>query len=351
MITDIRLQNFRSYKDDSFEVGAGVNIIVGPNASGKTSLLEAVQVICLGNSYRAKDVELIKYQKPWARLDAHTETGQRTVKLERAETGAKKSFEIDKQKFTRLSFVKTLPIVLFEPNHLQLLHGAPELRRAQLDDLLEQIVPGFGPLRLQYRRTLAQRNSLLKKGEQLARRQLFVWNVRLSELGGRVAGHRQELVQVINKEISRLYSSISDTKARVSASYSSTCTNSNYSSSLLKNLEASASLDFERGFTAHGPHRDDLKIALNGHPAEESASRGETRTLVLALKIIELKLVENSRDKKPILLFDDVFSELDGRRRKALTEFLSNHQAFITTTDADVVIEHFAANCNVIPLG
>src|SRR5882762_4874291 len=125
MITDIRLQNFRSYKDAAFELGAGVNIIVGPNASGKTNLLEAIQIICLGSSYRAKDRELAQFNKPWARLDAHTKDGQRVVKLENNSAVFKKSFIIDNQDFIRLPFAKMLPVVLFEPEHLQLLRGRP----------------------------------------------------------------------------------------------------------------------------------------------------------------------------------------------------------------------------------
>lgn len=350
MITDIRLQNFRSYKDDSFELNPGVNIIVGPNASGKTNLLEAVQVICLGSSYRARDIELIRFNKPWARLDAHTQTGQRTVKLQRTENSAVKTFEIDKQKFTRLSLIKMLPVVLFEPNHLQLLHGAPELRRGFMDDLLEQTIPEFSRLRRQYRRALAQRNALLKKGSQAGSSQLFAWNIRLSELGGRIAGHRQTLIVNIEKEVSKLYSTLANSKTKVTISYDTTCSVENYSSSLLKKLESSLELDYARGFTGHGPHRDDLVVRLGGHPAQHTASRGETRTLLLTLKIIELRLIEKIQDKKPLLLLDDVFSELDGARRRALTEFLQGYQTFITTTDADVVVEHFSESCNVIPV-
>lgn len=348
MITDIRLQNYRSYVDESFELASGVNIIVGPNASGKTNLLEAIQVICQGSSYRGRDIELIRFDQPWARLDTHTETGQRTVKLERIENGAKKTFEIDKHPLSRIILVRSLPVVLFEPNHSQLLHGAPEARRGFLDDLLEQTVPGFGALRRQYRRALAQRNALLKK--QAAKDQLFAWNVRLSELGGRLAQHRDELANDINSSIEELYGELARGKAEVSFMYDSACAKQNYGSMLLKKLEAHTELDYARGFTSYGPHRDDLKVTLKNHLAQETASRGETRTLLLALKIVELRIIEKMRGVKPILLLDDVFSELDGARRRALTEFLSGYQTFITTTDADVVVQHFTETCNIIPL-
>src|SRR5690606_14492144 len=100
----------------------------------------------------------------------------------------------------------------------------------------------------------------------------------------------------------------------------------------------------------NGPHRHDLQVILNGHPAAIAASRGETRTLLLALKILELKLLERVRDKKPLLLLDDVFSELDGARRRSLTQFLGSYQSFITTTDADIVVQHFMDNCTILPI-
>jgi DNA replication and repair protein RecF len=120
---------------------------------------------------------------------------------------------------------------------------------------------------------------------------------------------------------------------------------------LLHNLEIGLERDMLRGFTSVGPHREDMLITFNGHPASETASRGEARTLVLALKVIELQLLEQARGLTPLLLLDDVFSELDGARRRALTEYLSNYQTFITTTDADVVIQHFTESCQIIPLG
>lgn len=349
-ITDIRLQHFRSYQDESFELAPGVNIIVGPNASGKTNLLEAVLVQALGASYRVKDVELIQFDQPWARLDAHTVNGMRTVKLERNGEAVKKSFTIDDLPFQRLSLQKQMPVVLFQPNHLLLLSGAPDLRRAFLDDLLEQTVPGYGTLRRQYRRTLAQRNALLKKGYAQARDHLFAWNVRLSELGGRLVVERSDLVKRFNERILELYGALSSSKTTVSLKYITQCDVTHYSTQLLHKLEAHVLQDCERGFTAHGPHRDDLAVYLDGHQATETASRGETRTVLLALKILELELLEEIREQKPLLLLDDVFSELDGARRQALTRYLESYQTFITTTDADVVVQHFMDRCAIIPM-
>ena len=337
MITDLRLQYFRSYTDASFDFGDGVNIIVGPNASGKTNLLEAILVVMQGASYRAKDNELVQFGASWARLDADTPHGGRVVKMQAAGDGkVLKSFDIDNQPLSRLTPQRLMPVVLFEPNHLLLLSGSPDLRRSFLDDLLEQTMVGFGATRRHYRRVLAHRNALLKRQPHDLREQLFVWNLRLSELGGKIARERQALISRFAERIGDMYSGLSGSGSAVQVAYAARFQPEDYESALLRKLEASTDLDVLRGFTAYGPHRDDLSVSIDNHPAQESASRGESRSLVLALKMLELQLVEEARGTRPVLLLDDVFSELDGKRRQALTTFVASHQTFITTTDADI---------------
>jgi DNA replication and repair protein RecF len=348
MITNLRLQHFRSYDEAGFELESGVNIIVGPNASGKTNLLEAVLVVARGGSYRGRDVELIRFGAPWTRLDAETLDGTRTVKLQReSDDKCLKTFVMDGQQMARLTPQRTMPVVLFEPNHLLLLSGSPELRRNFLDDLIEQTNMRFGALRRHYKRVLSQRNALLKQQPRDLREQLFVWNVRLSELGGQIAHERQELITRFNERMSELYGRLATTEHGVELSYVSQFLPETYETALLHKLESSTELDVLRGFTAYGPHRDDLSVQIDGHEASSAASRGETRTLVLALKILELQLLEELRASRPLLLLDDVFSELDAKRRQALTVFVADYQTFITTTDADIVLHHFAAS-NVI---
>lgn len=345
MITNLRLQHFRSYDDASYELESGVTVIVGPNASGKTNLLEAVLVAARGNSYRGRDIELLHFDTPWARLDAETLEGPRVVKLQRdGDDRCLKTFIVDGQELARLTLARSLPVVLFEPNHLLLLSGSPELRRSFLDDLIEQTSPRFGALRRHYKRVLAQRNSLLKKQPRDMTEQLFVWNVRLSELGGQIAHERTALVSRFQDRMSELYGRLAAGSQVVELAYVSQFAPATYETALLHKLEANTELDVLRGFTAYGPHRDDLSVRLDGHEANSAASRGETRTLVLALKILELQLLEELRGVRPLLLLDDVFSELDAHRRQALTAFVADYQTFITTTDADVVLKHFAAS-------
>lgn len=351
MINDIRLQNFRSYTDDSYEFSPEVNIIIGPNASGKTNILEAIMVNSLGKSYRAKDTDLIQFDKDWARVDCRLINGRRTVKITKTQISADKTFEINNLKIKRLTTNKTLPIVLFEPNNLLILTGSPDVRREYIDNLLEQTVFGFSSIRKQYKRTLSQRNRLLKQGPLFANTQIFAWNIRLSQLGSDIANQRNRLIQNIAQKIEQKYQEISKTNSNTEVKYDSQCNLEQYSSDMLHKLEKNLNKDFERGFTSVGPHRDDMTVLLNGHRIEDAASRGESRTMMLCFKTIEMGLLYESRDVKPILLLDDVFSELDGSRRRALTESFDGHQAFITTTDADVVVEHFLDSCNVIPLG
>lgn len=349
MLTDLRLQRFRSYRDQVFSLEPGVNIIVGPNASGKTNLLEALLVVCRGSSFRAKDAELIAFGAPWARIDAQGPAETRTIKYVPQANGlVKKEFVINNQIFARLSHAKSLPVVLFEPNHLLLLHGSPEARRDYLDNLLEQLQPGYATIRRNYRRALAQRNALLKRGHT-AIDQLFAWNIRLSDLGAHVARARHELVQELAPQLQTLYATLApDRVVIVSAEYATMGDIEHYGSRLLQALERRQSIDVERGFTTVGPHRDDLIITFDGRAGAEVASRGETRTVLLALKIIELKLLESIRDGKPLLLLDDVFSELDTARRRALTKVIDGYQACITTTDADVVARDFKQYCHLI---
>ncbi len=356
MISSLRLQNFRSYKDASFEFNDGVNIIIGPNASGKTNILEGLVYICIGSPFRALDRENIRYKATWARLDGATATNQTRIiklQLDTAASGnevVRKEFIIDDYPKKRLGLEDTIPVVLFEPDNLQSLTTSPERRRQFIDSILSQTHPEFSRQQRDYNRVLAQRNRLLKTGTSAAKESIFAWNIRLSDLGGQIAAKRHALLNRLNRGISHSYSQLADKKHQVTLSYLSTLAPSQYASQMLKKLEKSLEKDLARGFTGIGPHRDDIAIEINKIPIYHHASRGETRTTLLALKVQETQLLEEHRDQKPLLLLDDVFSELDGKRRKALTAFIRNYQSFITTTDADVVSKRFTRSTRLISL-
>jgi len=348
VISNLRLQNFRSYLDDSFEFDPGVNIIVGPNASGKTNLLEALLVLARGSSYRASDKDLILFGELWFRLVADVDGGERIVKLE-TDPITSKTFDINSKVYKRLRQEYTLPVVLFEPNHLTILSGSPEKRRLYLDDLLEQTRVGYGSTLRAYQRALAQRNALLKK-PMVSDGEIFPWDVRLAELGAVISRARSELVAVIDQDIGKIYSRIARTKDKIAIVYQPEFKIESYESVMLKKLEEDISIDRQRGFTGHGPHREDFSTTFNSKAASEVASRGELRTTVLCLKILEVTILGHTRQQTPIMLLDDVFSELDGARRQTLTSYLRDCQSFITTTDADIVVSQFTGDCNTIAL-
>lgn len=293
---------------------------------------------------------MIAFGAPWARLDALIDDEQtRTVKLVEEPLPAK-TYEFGGKVYKRLNMAHSIPTVLFEPNNLQLLHGSPEQRRGYLDELLEQQISNYGTMRRNYRRVLAQRNALLKRAKRPTNEELFPWNLRLSELGAYVARSRAQLAETINASLGQTYQKLATTKTDVTLTYVSRFPLEAYESHMLKKLEADLPLDALRGFTAAGPHREDFTVLFDGREATETASRGETRTLVLTLKILELEVLEQARGVKPIMLLDDVFSELDGARRHALTDYLKTHQTFITTTDADIISKHFTTAATIIPI-
>lgn len=318
--------------------------MAGPNASGKTNLLEAAVVAGQGSSFRAKDNDLITFNKTWARIDISLDNSTRTVKISRLDDHSEKQFIIDDKIYKRLNFESSLPLVIFEPNHLQLLSRGPEQRREYFDGLILKTQPEYRTLLNRYQRVLAQRNSLLKQPRKQAGDQLFVWNVRLAELGQHIATARESLVNKINQLLSFRYSSIAGLESQATVSYHSMFPVGQYATKMVSKLEKSIELDYIRGFTTSGPHREDYTFILNRHESSLSVSRGEARSLLLALKIIELNLVEEVRLAKPILLLDDVFSELDNTRRQLLLESIAGYQSLITTTDADLVKEYLAKN-------
>lgn len=329
-----------------------MNVVMGPNASGKTNLLEAIHAVARGVSYKpVKTEELIQHDAEWARVDAWLEGGhQRTLKLKRTQPVSKELI-VDEKVLRRILPRYTIPAVLFEPSQLFLITSSPDMRRSFLDDILVQTNEDFVRVQKDYMRALKQRNALLKSpSPAAAKQQVFAWNVRLSELAGQYVAQRVQLIEYINTSLAELYNHIAHTNNSVKLEYASKIGAAQYASEMLVRLERSFDEDYARGFTTVGPQRDDIRIIIDGKELRETASRGEVRTALLALKIQEAKLLEEKTGVKPLFLLDDVFSELDGARRHALTDYLQSHQTFITTTDADLITQHFTQKSNVIAL-
>lgn len=348
VFTSARLQNYRSYKDSSFEFDPGVNIIVGQNASGKTNLLDSLHYVATGSLIRPSGEYVVHNGDSWARVDVLTDTNQeRIIKMKNDE---KPEFTVEEKAYKRLPLDKKVPVVLFEPNHLYQITTSPEQRRQLLDDILAKVDGDFIALKNNYIRTLRQRNSLLKLNLHDVRQQIFAWDIRLCELAGQYVHKRFDLIKEINGQSNEVYSEIANKKYTLQITYESKVVSDDYATKLLKLLQDKLELDHLRGFTGYGPHRDDVSILINGNDMRSVASRGETRSILLTLKVVESRLLEDVYKQKPLLLLDDVFGELDGSRRKSLIEFMSGSQTFITTTDADIISHDFVAHAKLLTL-
>lgn len=346
----LQLHHFRSYQDYVVEFAGGVNIIVGPNGSGKTNLLEALYVLSTGSSFRGADRDLLQHGQEWFRLEGLYGDQQRVLTYRQNDESTEKQFTLDGAKKARLTHPQRVPVVLFEPDHLRLLRESPAKRREYLDALLTRLHPDFAWLKHQFERVLTQRNGLLKRRLPMAQLedQLFAWDIKFAELAQQVVARRTQLIGQLQAQASDVYSAIARQPHTVTLAYQSSIGGSNYHASLLRQLSERLTRDVERGFTGVGPHRDDFSVLLDAAPAAIAASRGEMRSLLLALKIIELQLVADQLDTTPLLLLDDVFSELDAARRHALAELAKTYQTLITTTDADAIIEHFQDGYHII---
>lgn len=346
----LQLFQFRSYQEYGVQFSDGVNIIVGPNGSGKTNLLEALYVISSGSSFRGQDRDLLRRGEEWFRVEGTYAEQQRIMTFRLQGDSVEKQFTLDGAKKARLTHQQRVPVVLFEPDHLRLLRESPSKRRDYLDTLLVRLQPDYSWLKHQFERVLTQRNAILKRRlpHGQLEDQLFAWDLKFAELAEQIVGRRTALIAQLQAAATDVYSTIARKPHTVALAYESSVPGSNYHANLLARLSERLTLDVERGFTGVGPQRDDFSVLLDGALAANAASRGEMRSLLLALKIIELRLVAAEQDTTPLLLLDDVFSELDAARRQALAELAKSYQTLITTTDADAIIEHFQDGYNII---
>ena len=346
MLHTLELLNFRSYEDGLFGFEDGVNIIVGPNASGKTNLLQAIHALGNMKAFGVQS-ELLMYGQDQAKAHGVFDNEDRTLKITQSGT----ELIVDGVAHKRISAQKRLPIVVFQPDHMLMLSKEPELRRQYIDDIISHYKSGYTALLRNYKRALLQRNKLLKQEHSTAS-DAFVWDMQLVDLASEVVRERKALAEKLNEYVSPMYHRIAKQKTDdVEVVYETPHIeeSSQYADAYHAQLKKMWPLDKARGFTGVGPHRDDLSVKIRGRLARDTASRGELRSLVLSLKLYELDVVREQYDKQPILLLDDVFGELAGSRRKSLANALTDTQTFVTSTDADVIVEHFSDH-NIIPL-
>ena len=331
ILKTLRVQNFRTHSDFILEIGEKSTLISGANGSGKTSLLEAIYFALQGTSFRSSDKEILRNDgSSWFRIDLKdSKDSLRTIIFNDAIQKSKKQFLVDGNKKARLNANLRIPVVLFEPDDLQLLSGSPTRRRNFLDYFLSQIFPSFQLALTRYNKALKQRNNLLKR-DNVSKDELFPWNLMLAEYGAEIISKRQDFLELLNSKIEEVYFEISGVKDEIEIDYLGEKVSKN---EILAILSENIERDKILGYTNFGPHKHDIQFIFNKKPAQNVASRGENRSLVLALKFIETDILANLTSKRPIVLLDDVFSELDDDRQKLLTKHFSKYQTIITSTN------------------
>lgn len=338
-IREIRVKNIRSYELYSTALDPHVTLILGRNGTGKTTLLEGLYYLMQGTSFRGRDRDMIAYDEKTADIVAVDEGGaERRARIAvDTDDKVKKTFTLDNRQSLRMPLRSRLPVVLFEPDELRLLTSSPQRRRQFFDDILCRLHPAYATALSRYSRVLLQRNELLKRQYDIDSvtwdAHLFAWDVNFVELAGTIVRLRQDFIASSNERLSRLYSSMAGKPHTITAEYVTSTPQANYAQALLAQLESRRHSDAQRGFTSVGPHRDDIAVSLDGHAASEVASRGEMRTIMLAYKLLEVELQREAYGTDPLILMDDVFSELDSVRERHLMHALEPYQTIITATD------------------
>ncbi len=330
-IKKIAVTNIRSHSNFEMDLSPHVTVITGSNGSGKTSLIEAVYIALQGTSFKGVDGDVLRRDSPWWKIDLLFDDNRKyTIKFDPSRVTGRKQFIIDGKTNYRLLPKNKYPVVLFEPDDLRLLNGSPERRRRFIDRFISQLNPEYAVAIRKYDRALKQRNKLLKQ-PFLEVDDLFAWNVALSEYGAYIIEQRTAFIEQINSKLGDAYRDISKDDSLVTVHYSHTIIGDT-KQKLLNELSAHTERDKILGSTSVGPHRHDVNFEFNGSPALSVSSRGEVRTIILALKFLEVEIIEQLTEQKPLILLDDVFSELDIARQKSLSDTIRSHQIIITST-------------------
>jgi len=328
------LKDYRSYESVDLELTPGVCAVLGPNGMGKSNLLEAVAYLALLESFRGAPTDaLIRAGAPSGvvRGEAVEDDREQLIEAELTRTGRNRVL-LNRQRLTRSrDLLGAVRVTVFSPDDLSLLKGGPSLRRGYLDQLLVQLDPRHDAVRSEFERALRQRNALLKQTrgrlDEAASVTLEVWDTKLVESGERLAGLREELVGRLGPLVQTAYADVAGERAATRLRYESTWRDTGLAAALV----AARTDELRRGVTLVGPHRDELGVHLNDMPARTHASQGEQRSLALALRLAAHRLVNDMTGAPPVLLLDDVFSELDPQRSSALLRSLPPGQTLLST--------------------
>jgi DNA replication and repair protein RecF len=336
-VRNLSVRDFRNHERIEVELQSGVTVFEGPVGSGKTNLLEALYVACLGRSFRtSNDRELIRFDAPVARVTVVVVDGGLEHRLEVViQRSSAKVIRVDGARLERPAEPDARPLVcVFAPDRLELVKGAAGVRRAHLDEVVAALWPARRRTRRSYTRALAQRNSLLARvrAGNASLSSLGGWTTELAQHGVQLMADRRQAVELLSPRFAELglELGLEGFPALVYRPRSAATA----SEELEHELEWKLESDLDRGFTTHGPHRDDLSLDLDGRSLRRFGSQGQQRLGLLALLIAERDVLASTRTATPLLLLDDVLSELDGRRRERLLDLLDREgQTLLTTAD------------------
>lgn len=330
IIKSIRLVNFRNHARYEGRYDEQVSLILGENGWGKTSILEAMYILMRGKSFRAVDKEILRRGADFYRIELEYYNGE----VVRATfDGVVKTFLAEGKKTRRLAKKNRYPVVLFLPADLNLVGTGPGRRRDYFDRMFGQLDEGYSNSLARYEKALRQRNELLKVGG-LEAGDVFSWNVLLAKYGVEVSKKRREFLALVNLRFGEVYASIAENEDGVELILETQVENREGGEGwYLKRLEEEFGRDSYVGYTGFGVHRDDFLFNFRGEKAEGSASRGEVRSMILALKFIEAEMIFERLGVRPVVLLDDVFSELDEKRQKCLVKNFKDNQVIITSAN------------------
>lgn len=340
-INRLRLNQYRSYAALDLRPGPGINAIVGDNAEGKTNSVEAVFLCAFGRSHRtARDAELIMRGCAGGYVGAEltNNTGSHLIEI-KLRDGERKKIFIDRQMASRSGeLMGLLNVVMFAPEDLSIVKDGPAERRRFMDMELSQTHPAYYYSLQRYNSALRQRNALLKEPDRIAPGMLETWDEQLSALGEEIVMDRCEFIDGLSTIAYDLHKSITGGRERLEIVYEPDIDPEDPEGiygAMLKALDRSRAEDLRRGFTTAGPHRDDIGIALSGIDVRTFGSQGQKRTAALSLKLSELAFIREIKEEAPVLILDDVLSELDEGRQQLLMESMKDCQCFLTCTSLE----------------
>ncbi len=343
-ISSLFLENYRNYELLEIDFSKELNIIIGNNAEGKTNLVESIYLMGFGKSFRtSNDKDLIKLSKSFFHISGKIIKDQNESEIDIKFNNKKKIIQINEVPLIKLSeLIGFFNVVVFSPEDLYLIKGSPSHRRKYLDKSISQIYPNYYKLLIEYNKILKQRNILLK---QKNRELLFIFNQQLADVGTKIIKYRTEYIKELKEVSKKIHFNLSEGE-NLKIEYLSNNLNKDFKddefydkiyNGIIKDLEKKIELDMKRGTTSVGPHRDDISIKINEKEAKIFGSQGQIRTISLTLKLSEIEMIKKLTKEQPILILDDVMSELDHKRQNKLIDSIKGIQTFITTTSDDFI--------------